>query len=132
MPVQAVAKAVRMSPRKVSVVAKLVKGRTVEDALTILSHAPRAAALPVLKTVKSAKANATHNHNLKADTLVIKEISVTPGIRYKRFRPVSRGMAHPFMRKTSNIRVVVDGEAKPEKKAQKAVVTSTSSKKGAK
>lgn len=132
MPVQAVAKAVRMSPRKVSVVAKLVKGRTVEDALVILSHAPRAAALPVLKTVKSAKANATHNHNLKADTLVIKEISVTPGIRYKRFRPVSRGMAHPFMRKTSNIRVVVDGEAKPEKKTQKAVVTSTSSKKGEK
>jgi large subunit ribosomal protein L22 len=116
MPVLSIAKAVRVSPRKVSVVAKLVRGRTVADALVILEHTPRNAAIPVVKAIKSARANAEHNHGLKPDTLIIKEISVTPGVRYKRFRPVSRGMAHPFQLKTSNIRVVVDGETRAVKK----------------
>jgi large subunit ribosomal protein L22 len=125
MPVQAIAKAVRMSPRKVSVVASLVRGRTVADALVILSHAPRAAAIPVIKTINSAKANASHNHNYKPDTLRIVEISVTPGVRYKRFRPVSRGMAHPFQKRTSHIKVVVEGEQRAAKKpTEKATVTS--------
>ena len=123
MAVQAVAKAVRISPRKVSVVAKLVKGRTVSDALTILAHTPRRAATPVAKAIKSAQANADHNHGYKADSLRITEISVTPGVRYKRFRPVSRGMAHPFQRKTSNIRVVVDGDQRPVKKTTASKVT---------
>ena len=117
MAVQAIAKNVRISPRKVSVVASLVRGRSVADALTILEHTPRRAALQVAKTIKSARANADHNHGYKADTLVITEISVTPGVRYKRFRPVSRGMAHPFQKRTSHIRVVVDGQAQPVKKA---------------
>lgn len=122
MAVQAIAKNVRISPRKVSVVASLVRGRSVADALTILEHTPRRAALQVAKTIKSARANADHNHGYKADTLVITEISVTPGVRYKRFRPVSRGMAHPFQKRTSHIRVVVDGQAKPVKKAAAKVV----------
>jgi large subunit ribosomal protein L22 len=54
---------------------------------------------------------------MKPDTLQIVEISVTPGPRYKRFRPVSRGMAHPYQNKTSHIRVVVDGEKREIKKA---------------
>lgn len=122
MAVQAIAKNVRISPRKVSVVASLVRGRSVEDALTILEHTPRRAAIQVAKTIKSARANADHNHGYKADTLRITEISVTPGVRYKRFRPVSRGMAHPFQKRTSHIRVVVDGQQKPAKKAPAKVV----------
>lgn len=122
MAVQAIAKNVRISPRKVSVVASLVRGRTVEDALVILEHTPRRAAVQVAKTIKSARANADHNHGLKPDTLRITEISVTPGVRYKRYRPVSRGMAHPFQRRTSHIRVVVDGDMKPVKKAPAKVV----------
>jgi large subunit ribosomal protein L22 len=117
MPVQAIAKGVRMSPRKVSVVASLVRGRSVTDALTILEHAPRRAAIPVTKAIKSAQANADHNHNYRPDTLQIVEISVTPGIRYKRFRPVSRGMAHPYQKRTSHIKVVVDGEKRAAKKS---------------
>ena len=117
MSVLAIAKGVRISPRKVSVVAKLVRGRTVADALVILQHTPRNAATPVIKAIESARANADHNHNFKPDTLHIVEISVTPGIRYKRFRPVSRGMAHPYQKKTSNIRVVVDGETRAAKKS---------------
>ena len=116
MGVLAVAKGVRMSPRKVGVVADLVRGRTVADALVILEHVPRRSALPVLKTVKSAQANADHNHNMKPDTLKIVEISVTPGPRLKRFRPAAHGRALPFQRKTSHIRVVVDGEVRAPKK----------------
>ncbi len=105
-----------MSPRKVGVVASLVRGRTVAEALTILQHVPRRAALPVIKTVQSAKANADHNHNLKPDTLRIVEITVNHGPRLKRYRPAAHGRALPFQRRTSHIRVVVDGEARVAKK----------------
>ena len=122
MPVQAIAKSVRISPRKVSVVASLVRGRTVADALVILSHTPRNSAIPVVKVIESARANADHNHNYKPDTLFITEISVTPGPRSKRFRPVSRGMAHPYQKRTSHIKVVVDGEMRAAKPAAKPSV----------
>ena len=117
MAVQAIAKGVSMSPRKVGVVAALVRGRSVEDALTILAHVPRASAVPVRKAIESARANADHNHNYKPETLVITQISVTPGVRIKRYRPAAQGRALPFMRRTSHIRVVVDGEVRAPKKA---------------
>lgn len=120
MAVKAIARGVRMSPRKVGVVASLVRGRSVADALTILEHTPRRSALAVKKTILSAKANADHNHNLKPDTLNIVEITVTPGPRLKRYRPASHGRALPFMRRTSHITVIVDGEARVAKKAAKA------------
>lgn len=116
MAVKAIAKGVNMSPRKVGVVAALVRGRSVADALVILSHTPRRSALPVSKAIASAKANAENNHNYKADTLQIVEISVTPGPRLKRFRPAAHGRALPFQRKTSHIRVVVEGEQREVKK----------------
>lgn len=110
MGVISIAKGVRQSPRKVSEVAALVRNRTVSDALIILEHTPRRAATPVYKAIASARANAEHNHGLKPDTLVITEIAVTAGSRIKRFRPAAHGRALPFQRKTSHIRVVVDGE----------------------
>lgn len=110
MPVLAVAKGVRLAPRKVGVVASLVRGRTVEDALVILDHTPRRSAVAVRKVVASAKANAEHNHDMKPGTLRIVEISVTAGPRLKRFNPAAHGRALPFQKKTSHIRVVVDGE----------------------
>ena len=116
MAVQSIAKGVRMSPRKVAVVAALVRGRTVADALVILEHTPRRSALPVLKAIKSAKANADHNHNLKPATLQITEITVTPGPRLKRYRPAAHGRALPFQRRTSHITVKVDGELREIKK----------------
>jgi large subunit ribosomal protein L22 len=119
MSVQAIAKSVPTSPRKLSVVAALVRGRTVEEALTMLEHVPRRAAIPVKKAVMSAKANADHNHNLKPDTLRIVEITVTAGPRLKRFRPAAHGRALPFQRKTSHIRVVVDGDVRTPKKPAK-------------
>lgn len=116
MSVQAVAKGVRMSPRKVGVVAALVRGRSVSDALTILEHTPRRSALAVKKVIDSAKANADHNHNYKPETLQIVSITVTPGARLKRYRPAAHGRALPFQRRTSHIRVVVDGDIRAPKK----------------
>jgi len=120
MPVQAIAKGVRIAPRKVSVVASLVRGRSVEDALVILQHTSRRSATAVSKAIASARANAEHNHNLKPDTLCITEISVTPGPRLKRYKPAAHGRALPFQKKTSHIRVVVDGEQRVAKKPAKA------------
>jgi large subunit ribosomal protein L22 len=119
MSVHATAKGVQMSPRKVGVVAALVRNRTVEDALTILSHVPRRAALPVTKVIESARANADHNHNYKPDSLKITQISVSPGLRIKRYRPAAHGRALPYQRRTSHIRVVVDGDQRPAKKSAK-------------
>lgn len=116
MAVKAIAKGVRMSPRKVGVVASLVRGRTVAEALTILEHTPRRSAEPVRKVIESARANADHNHNYKTDTLVIESITVTPGPRFKRYRPAAHGRALPFQRRTSHIRVVVEGEQRAAKK----------------
>ncbi|MEK7603112.1 MAG: 50S ribosomal protein L22, partial [Patescibacteria group bacterium] len=96
MTTKAIAKGVRMSPRKLGVVASLVRGRTVADALVILQHTQRRAATPIIKVIQSAKANADYNHNIKPDTLNIVEISVTPGPRSKRFRPAAHGRALPF------------------------------------
>lgn len=125
MQVVAIAKGVRLSPRKVGVVASLVRGRTVGDALIILEHAPRRSALAVSKVVASARANAEHNHNFKPDTLRIVEISVTPGPRLKRSRPAAHGRALPFQRKTSHIRVVVDGEQRAVRKPAKEAAKET-------
>lgn len=126
--VNAIAKGVSQSPRKVSEVASLVRNRTVADALVILSHTPRRAALPVTKVIASAKANAEHNHNLKPDTLKIVEITVTAGPRIKRFRPAAHGRALPFQRKTSHIRVTVTGEERQKKSAVKKPVENKESK----
>lgn len=136
MAVKAIAKGVRMSPRKIGVVAALVRGRSVADALTILSHTPRRSALPVSKVIASAKANAENNHNYKADTLQIIEISVTPGPRLKRYRPAAHGRALPFQRRTAHIRVIVEGEQreakKPAAKTAKKEETTSAKQKGEK
>jgi large subunit ribosomal protein L22 len=117
MAVNASAKNIRISPRKVAPVAALVRGRTVSDALVILSHTNRRAALPVKKVIASAKANADYNHGYKPDTLRITSISVTPGTRYKRFMPVARGGANPYKISLSHIFVQVDGEKRQSKKS---------------
>lgn len=116
MSVQAVAKNVKMSPRKVSIVANLVRGRSVADAYVILENTPRRSADAVNRVIKSASANAEHNHKLKPDTLAITEITVTPGFRMKRYKPAARGRALPFQKKTSIIKVTVDGEKRVAKK----------------
>lgn len=120
--VRAYIKGVDQTPRKVSLVAGLVRRRTVADALVILEHTPKRAALVVKKAIASAQANAVNTHGLDGKTLEIKTLSVTTGPRIKRFKPASRGRALPFQKKSSHILVEVMGVEKPKKKpvAEKA------------
>lgn len=114
--VRAYVKGEDQAPRKVSLVASLVRGRSVADALVILDHTPKRAALVVKKAIASAAANATNNHGLDAKTLQISTLSVTSGPRLKRFKPASRGRALPFQKRSSHILVEVSGDLKPVKK----------------
>ena len=117
---RAVAKGVSLAPRKVSLVAHLVRGRSVADALVILSHTPKRAARPLAKVIASAQANATNTHGIDGKTLIIDELTVTAGPRLKRYKPAAHGRALPFMKRTSHITVVVRGAEKPKKVAKPA------------
>jgi large subunit ribosomal protein L22 len=118
MTVRAYAESVDQTPRKISLVASLVRGRTVADALVILSHTPKRAAQPVKKTIESAKANAINNHGLDGKTLEISTLSVTSSVRLKRFKPAAMGRPRRFQKKTANILVEVTGDIKPKKKPE--------------
>jgi large subunit ribosomal protein L22 len=119
--VRAYAKGVDVAPRKVGLVASLVRGRSVADAIVILNHTPKRAARPLIKVIESAQANAVNNHGFDGKTLTIATLSVTTGARLKRFKPASRGRALPFQKKSANILVEVTGELKPKKAPAKAV-----------
>ena len=114
--VKAHIKGVDQTPRKLSLVASLVRGRSVADASVILDHTPKRAALAVKKAIQSAAANAVNNHGLDAKSLTINTLSVTAGPRIKRFKPASRGRALPFEKKSSYILVEVAGVEKVVKK----------------
>lgn len=114
--VRAHIKGVDQAPRKVSLVAALVRGRTVADAVVILDHTPKRAALAVKKAIQSAAANATNNHGLDTKSLTVSTLSVTAGPRLRRFKPASRGRALPFQKRTSHILVEVAGLEKAKKK----------------
>jgi large subunit ribosomal protein L22 len=116
MSVKAIVKSVRVSPRKVDEVVSLVRGRSVEDALVILEHTPRRAALPVSKVINSAASNAENNHGYQRDGLKIISITVGPGLVMKRYRPAAHGRAQPYRKRTSIIAVEVDGKKKAPKK----------------
>ena len=103
----AVATAVRGSAQKLNLVAALIRGRKVEDALNILSFSPKAMAVDVRKVLASAIANAENNHNLDVDALVVAEASVGKSISMKRFTPRARGRASRIVKPFSRVRIVV-------------------------
>jgi len=113
--VRANAAGVRQSPRKIGIVASLVRGRSVADALVILGHTPKRAAQPVVKLIKSAKANALANNSLTEASLQITQLQVTAGARLKRFKPAAMGRALPFQKRSSHILIEVTGEVKAKK-----------------
>lgn len=102
-------KFVRMSPRKLRLVADMVRKMKPSEALETLPFVPKRAAEPMLKTIKSAVANATVL-GMSPDSLVFKEVLVSEGPKLKRFRAVSRGRAHGYVKQMSHIRVVVEPE----------------------
>jgi large subunit ribosomal protein L22 len=107
MKVVAKAKTVRMSPRKVGLVAALVRGQKVAEAKQILSYTTKAAAEPMAKVLDSAVANAENNMNLKARDLVVESVLVGAGPTLKRGRPRARGQYNRIHKRTSHITVVV-------------------------
>ena len=114
-------KGVDSQPRKVSVVASLVRDRYVADAIVILENTPRRAAKAVRKAIESANANLLNNNsNIDTKTIAINRISVTAGTRMRRYIPASRGRALPYEKISSNIFVEVVGEEKAKKTAEKA------------
>lgn len=115
-------KGIDSQPRKVNVVASLVRDRYVADAVVILENTPRRAARAVLKAVESANANLLNNSNVSIDpkTIRIARIFVTSGTRMRRYKPASRGRALPYEIISSNIFVEVAGEEKVKKTAEQA------------
>ena len=118
--VKSIAKDIAQTPRKISLVASLVRGRSVNDAVVILEHTPKRAALAVKKAIESARANAINNHGLDAKTLNIKTLSVTAGARLKRYKPATRGRALPFLKRQTHILVEVEGALKVKKAVKKS------------
>ena len=104
---KAIAKNVRVTPRKVRLVIDLVRGLPVKEALGILSNVNKAASEPVMKVIKSAAANATNNFGMDEDALYIAEIYATDGLRMKRYLPRAKGSASGLVKRASHITVVV-------------------------
>jgi large subunit ribosomal protein L22 len=104
---RAFARDVRVTPRKVRLVADYIRGKSVSDALGILSRVNKVGCLPIEKIIKSASANAVNNFGMNKDTLFIAEIQVSDGVRIKRFTPRAKGSASPLIRRNANILCVV-------------------------
>ncbi len=107
MEVRAVARYVRVSPRKARIVVDQVRGKSVEQAREILAFTNRAVAETVEKTLNSAVANAEHNNHLRADSLVVKRAFVDEGPTLKRIRPRAKGSASRINKRTSHITIIV-------------------------
>lgn len=102
---KAYAKNIRISPKKLRVIAEVVRWMEAEEALKFLKFAPKKWAELLYKVVNSAVQNAVHNDKQKAEDLIIDTLIITKGIVYKRGRPVSRGRMHPILKRTSNVRL---------------------------
>ena len=111
MEVKAVAKWIRMSPRKVRRVMNEIRGKNAEQALTILRFMPQAAAEVVKKVLHSAMANAEHNNNLDKENLFVLKAFVDGGPTLKRFNPRARGRAFPILKRSSHVTVIVGNKS---------------------
>lgn len=108
MEARAVARNIRISPQKARLVADLVRGKTVDEALNTLSFMPKKAARIIKKVLESALANADQNMNLDVDSLYIKKICVDKGPMLKRWRPRAMGRAYGIKHRLSHITIVLD------------------------
>ncbi len=108
MEAKAVAKYMRISPRKVRIVAKNIKGLTVENALAQLRYTPKKAAVILLKVLNSALANAEQKEQIDVDTLYVKNVFVDERPTAKRWRPRAMGRATRIRKRTSHVTVILD------------------------
>jgi len=121
MEVIAKSKYVRMSPKKVRLVAAAIRHLPIDMAELLLVKLNKKATRPLLLTLKQGKANALKNFGLNEKTLKIKKIEIGKGPSYKRGQPVSRGQWHPILKRTCHITMVLEGEQEKtkEKKEKK-------------
>ena len=108
MEAKAVAKYVRVAPRKVRVVMDLIRGKNVAEAFAILKFTPKVGADVIEKVLKSAVANAENNFDLNVDKLYVSSAYVDQGPTLKRIHPRSRGQAFRILKRTSHVTVVVE------------------------
>jgi len=108
MEARAVTRHVRISPQKARLVANLIRGKQVEEALAILRFTPKKAARILDKTLRAAIANAADTQNVNPDALYVKLTYVDGGTTWKRFVPRAHGRATPIRKRTSHFTVIVD------------------------
>ena len=111
MEAKAIAKYVRISPRKIRPICDLIRGKNANEALMILQFTPRAGAPVLHKVIKSAVANAENNHEMNVDKLYVADVYANQGPTLKRFRPHAQGRAFRINKRTSHITVVVKERA---------------------
>jgi len=110
MEIVAQSNSVRISARKVRLVADVIRNKSVGEAINSLTLIKKRGASILYKTLKSATANAINNSKLKQDSLVIRSIEVGEGPFLKRFHPSTRGRTHPYKRRSSHIRIVLEAK----------------------
>lgn len=111
MEARAIAKYVRISPRKIKPICDLVRGKNADEALTILKFIPRAGAPVLAKVIKSAMANAENNHQMDVDKLYVAEVYANQGPTLKRWRAASMGRGVKILKRTSHVGVVLKERA---------------------
>ncbi len=104
---EATLKYARISSRKVKIVADLIKGKRVDEALAIVKYTPKASSEVIEKLLKSAIANAENNHNMTHEKLYVAEIYANQGPTLKRIRPAAKGSAVRIRKRTSHITIVL-------------------------
>ncbi len=118
-PVTAQLRYYRMGPKKLRLIADLMRGKRVTRAQSILSLLNKKGAKPMLKLLNSAVANAKHNHNLGLENLIVKSIMVDGGPMLKRFMPKAHGRATPVRERTSHVSLVLEAlEVKSKAKSE--------------
>lgn len=125
---KAIARNIRISPKKANLIAGLVRKKNAQEALSILKFTPKKGAKLLYKVLHSAMANAENNFKQKKDSLVIKEIIVTEGPTFKRSVPVSRGRVHPILKRNAHITVTLGLEEGEEVKKEEEKTKETDKK----
>ena len=127
---KAILRRIRISPKKANLIAGMVRGKKINEALSLLKFMPKKGAKILYKVIHSAASNAKNNFKQSIDDLVITKILVTKGPTYKRSMPISRGRVHPILKRTSHITVeVAPAEEKEAPKETKKEEKSAESKK---
>ena len=119
MPVKAKLNYLRIAPRKVRLLADLIRGKSVDQAQSILNLTVKRGSLPLLKLLKSAVTSAQNQIGAKSQNLYISKITVDEGPKLKRFMPRARGSAYEIQKKTSHVTLVLDLENNIKDKKKK-------------